>query len=136
MRGLTMQSSIAAILLFGLVLVGVAQSRGVKEETCGTTFQGCSVEKGECVCGELVDCTNPYPYKDLAQCTKDIKGLLDKCRREPCAHGQCVQTKQDLTRRWECACAGSGFYGRKCEIECPAYDKESLPVDYPSDCVY
>jgi len=106
------------------------------DSPCSTTFKGCSIDKGVCVCEETIDCTNPYPYKDLHECKKDMKGELDKCRREPCTNGQCVQVKLDQSRRWECFCAGSGFYGKKCEKKCPPFDREKLPYDYPSDCVY
>jgi len=131
----------AALFLFGAgcsLVIGFTEGRSTPDvsDKCTTLFRGCSLDKGVCVCDETVDCSNPYPYKDLIQCNKDIKGLLDKCRRDPCLHGQCVQAKHDLTRRWECSCAGSGFYGKKCEIKCPIYEKENLPVDYPSDCVY
>jgi len=131
-----MNTSVFSLVLISVAFIGLTQGRSAASNACDSQWSGCSVERGECVCGDSVACSNPYPYKDLAQCTKDIKGLLDKCRREPCVHGQCVQTRLDLTRRWECACAGSGYHGRKCELECPTYNKESLPVDYPSDCVY
>jgi len=129
---------ISTSLIVAVVCAGIVQSRVIDSasEDCDKRFKGCSIEKGECVCGEQVGCANPYPYKDQRQCIKDIKGELDKCKREPCEHGQCLQAKHDDARRWECFCSGSGFYGKKCEIKCPAYDKKHVTADYPSDCVY
>lgn len=47
---------------------------GKLEKACDTVFKGCSIEKGQCVCSQAVDCHNPFPYKDENQCMKDIKG--------------------------------------------------------------
>jgi len=129
-------SGLPLLVAISVVVFGLVTSRSTVNQ-CNTTFRGCSIDKGLCVCSETVDCVNPYPYKDIHQCKKDIKGELDKCRREPCLHGQCVQAKHDEARRWECSCAGSGFYGKKCEKTCPEYENiEKLPSDYPSDCIY
>ena len=36
--------------------------------------KGCKVEKGECVCGRLASCEDPFPYNSEHQCLKDLKG--------------------------------------------------------------
>lgn len=119
-----------------LVIVAFGIASGKPDQKCSTVFKGCNIEKGQCVCGQTVDCQNPYPYKDESQCQKDIKGDLNKCKKDPCVHGQCVQSTHDHSRRWECSCSGSGYYGKKCELKCPPFDKAPLPGDYPTDCIY
>jgi len=128
--------SLSCLLAGATAAPSKEEASEVSKEKCSTLFSGCSVDSGECVCGETIDCQNPFPYKDIKQCKKDLKGLLDKCLREPCEHGQCVQAKKDQSRRWVCSCAGSGFYGKKCEIECPTYDEDKVEKGFPSDCIY
>lgn len=65
----------------------------------------------------------PFTVQFTMKCfnTKSIRSLSfsgenDKCLiKEPCVHGQCVQVNLDGKRKWQCACAGTGFFGRKCE---------------------
>ncbi|ELU13634.1 hypothetical protein CAPTEDRAFT_224801 [Capitella teleta] len=130
-----MRSTTLAIFLC-LLALAVAKQHHRSHGDCKTLHEGCNIERGQCACGSKQGCSSPYVYKNEHQCHKDLKGEYDKCKRHPCVHGQCVQMKQGGVRRWHCSCSGSGFYGKKCDIECPIADKDNLPVDFPTDCIY
>ncbi|KAK2155167.1 hypothetical protein LSH36_247g03025 [Paralvinella palmiformis] len=132
----------AFILIF---LLGVGYAKDSKKEfvrnepePCTTVYKGCKLQAGDCVCESTTACINPYPYINEHQCEKDISGTLDKCRKDPCLHGQCVQVKKDDGyRKWECSCSGSGYFGRRCDKECPPLKKDDpIPENYPTDCIY
>merc|ERR1711976_509446 len=131
-----MKTIFFGLLVICLISLVLAKKRDNNTENCKTMHKGCRVEQGKCVCGHERGCISPFVYRNEHQCLKDLRGEYDKCKKHPCEHGQCVQAKMNGSRRWECSCAGSGFYGKRCQHECPPADADVLPSDYPSDCVY
>lgn len=131
---------LAAIIIV-LAAQHVVESKLVKSQKNGKTckevmHKGCKVEKGECVCGRVAGCESPFPYNSHHQCSKDLQGNFNKCRRAPCENGVCVQIKKSGVRKWECSCSGSGYYGNRCQNKCPEMDVDPLALDFPTDCIY
>jgi len=105
------------------------------EEKClkKRIYRGCRMSLGRCQCMREETCFNQFPYRNRRECEAEIQGKIDKCGRDPCRHGFCAQTKMGGRRSWYCECAGSGYYGRQCQTECPKHSTP-LPADYPAAC--
>lgn len=106
------------ILMFVLVCI----HRGTA--SCDTVWKGCMVEEKHCTCTERQGCENPFPFRSLEECIDSVFG--DVCKPNPCLNeGVCLQVKE---HQFTCKCSGTGHYGNKCEIACPA-DLETIPED-------
>ncbi|PIK37323.1 putative zinc metalloproteinase-disintegrin agkistin isoform X1 [Apostichopus japonicus] len=108
-----------AILMFVLVCIHRATA------SCDTTiWKGCTLEDKQCSCTESQGCETPYQYNTMEECLDAVYG--DVCKNNPCLNnGVCSQAKE---HHYECKCCGTGYYGRHCEIECPA-DLTSIPSE-------
>jgi len=103
---------------------------------CKKTFHGCTIDEGKCVCSRAKGCTNPFPYKNMKECKGDQMGKRNVCLHDPCKNGECTQVIHNPKglRSYHCECAGSGYYGRRCQHKCP---KKTIPLprNYPPACV-
>ncbi|KAG8235125.1 hypothetical protein J437_LFUL014388 [Ladona fulva] len=102
-------------------------------EACEVTERrfGCRIENRRCLCGN--GCPYEYRYTSKQECRNAVKGNgLDICSRRPCYNqGSCIQTS--ATPGYRCRCEGTGFYGNRCELACPAADRSS--GSYPYECI-
>ncbi|KAI0218428.1 hypothetical protein LSAT2_029862 [Lamellibrachia satsuma] len=125
------------LVILTLCAAAAVLTAGRREIRCRTVFRGCRWETGHCKCGEAKQCNNPFPYESKHECILDAQGQGDRCKKDPCMRGQCVQAKTNGHRSWQCQCAGSGYYGIRCENKCPPGKKQNpLPKDYPVACIY
>uniref|UniRef100_A0A8D9BJY5 EGF-like domain-containing protein n=1 Tax=Cacopsylla melanoneura TaxID=428564 RepID=A0A8D9BJY5_9HEMI len=96
------------------------------------TRQGCRIADNTCICGKGL--YSEYRYSNREECMKALKGKLQNgCDGDPCYHGgRCTQTFQD-NKGYKCRCAGTGYYGKKCQFPCPS-NFESV-ASFPYECI-
>ncbi|KAE8748307.1 hypothetical protein FOCC_FOCC004943 [Frankliniella occidentalis] len=89
----------------------------------GQQRSGCRIHAGLCVCG--IGCRSEYQYADKEECTSAIRGRRNQCGESPCQHGgACSQTTMDPG--YKCRCEGTGFYGPRCQYQCPSPGTEGV----------
>ncbi|XP_059489546.1 notch homolog 2 N-terminal-like protein B [Neocloeon triangulifer] len=117
----------------GLLLLLIATVLAVSY-ACEFKQQGCKIEGSSCICGE--GCPGQYRYLTKTHCHRALmkarKGR-DVCYRNPCQNGgACVQSSQEPG--YKCRCEGTGYFGRRCEMDCTlASNYEGHR--YPYECV-
>ncbi|KAJ1525067.1 hypothetical protein ONE63_009912 [Megalurothrips usitatus] len=103
--------------------------------TCEVGHQrsGCRIHAGLCVCG--IGCRSEYQYHDKEECINAIKGQRrNQCGETPCQHGgACSQTTMEPG--YKCRCEGTGFYGPRCQYECPSPGALAAGRAYPHECI-
>ncbi|NP_001233055.1 uncharacterized protein LOC100569781 precursor [Acyrthosiphon pisum] len=101
-------------------------------ESCDQSRQGCRIQEGQCLCGK--GCYSEYRYSNYEECYKALKGRrFDFCAQGPCNHnGVCVQTSQEPG--YKCRCAGTGYYGARCETKCYGQNT-TTKQEVPFECI-
>ncbi|CAD7083391.1 unnamed protein product [Hermetia illucens] len=115
------------LLLCLIVLVAVVRSCELDQ-----THNGCRIENRGCTCA--FGCKSDYRYATRQECEDALMGTSDDiCGRRPCLHGgSCIQISQKPG--YKCRCEGTGFWGSRCQRQCPT-SEDPLPAQLPYECI-
>ncbi|XP_055371295.1 adhesive plaque matrix protein 2-like [Condylostylus longicornis] len=98
------------------------------------TQHGCRIDNGACTCS--FGCKSEFRYANRKECQDALKGTSnDVCGRRPCLNGGgCTQISGPPG--YKCRCSGTGYWGSRCQRQCPRTDDEQqYNTKFPHECV-